>query len=323
MTRTDIFAEARQRYTVFDAWRMLHLPGEPKPACRSPFRNDNTPSFSIHHEGRAWTDHATGKGGDVIEFVRQAFGGSNYRAVRDWFGERLGIDLHDHYPVTPPPKGTTVQEPPKSIQWPSGPDDGDQALWIEFSRKKGFTFPAVWVMVKAGILRFVRVDGVQCFVVTDDDHRAAEIRRMDGLPFGASKAFRLRGVDKRWLPGAAMIRTAKQDTAVLVCEGATDLLAAFDLYTRYRKAGGQTTWCPVAILGASCKAIALECANLIRGRRVRMVPDADHAGDQMCDHWTEVFRRLGCTVDIVCLPRGTDLTDKFKSIEPQSLFSTQ
>ena len=77
----------------------------------------------------------------------------------------------------------------------------------------------------------------------------------------------------------------------------------------------------MAILGAGCKAIDPECANLIRGRHVRLVPDADDAGDRMATHWTEVFRNLGCPVDVVTLPRGTDLSDHLQTINPNELFS--
>ena len=151
---------------------------------------------------------------------------------------------------------------------------------------------------------------------------AAEIRRLDGRLFGEAKAYPLAGVDKSWLPGAHLFRGAPPDAAVMVTEGATDYLTAMDLYLRYRKChGGLNLWVPVALLGAGCKRLDAECAELVRGRYVRLVPDADPAGDRMRDHWTEVFRRLGCTVDTVSLPRGTDLTDNANDSSPSNLFS--
>ena len=77
---------------------------------------------------------------------------------------------------------------------------------------------------------------------------------------------------------------------------------------------------PVALLGASCKKLAPDCASLIRGRKVRIVPDADEAGEKMATHWAELFSKIGCEVDIVRLEPGEDLTDILSSINPRTLF---
>ncbi|MCX6875951.1 MAG: CHC2 zinc finger domain-containing protein [Verrucomicrobia bacterium] len=314
----DLFAEARERFTIADAWTMLQLPGEPKASCRSPFRDERTPSFSIHSDGRAWTDHGTDEGGDVVEFIRHAIGG-DHRDVRQWLADRIGVDTA----ASAHSKPAKTAEGARRIVWPAELVEGTQETWTAFAKLRWFTYASTHVMVSAGILRFCRLpDGIKCYVVTDHARRAAEIRRIDGKPFGDSKAYKLRGVDKSWLPGSAMLEAALPETSVLVVEGATDLLTALDLYVRFRRDhGGIHSWQPVALLGAGCKIISPECAALIRGRHVRMVPDADHAGDGMRDHWTQVFRHLGCTVDVVTLPRGTDLTDNHKMIQPTDLFS--
>jgi 5S rRNA maturation endonuclease (ribonuclease M5) len=316
----DIFAEAREKYTIADVWAAFGFAGEPKASCKSPFREDKRPSFSIYNDGKSWTDHTTGESGDVIEFARHALGGCDHKAVREWFRERLGIDHLDHFPVTRKP--AKVQETQKCIEWPGELAEGSEATWAGFAELRGLTYPAVWTLVQSGILRFTRIKGGKCYVITDDERRAAEIRRMDGQLFGESKAYPLRGCDKRWLPGASLLRMAAPDTAVLVVEGATDLLAAVDLYARYRRNhGGTQSWQPVTLLGASCRTLHPEAIELIRGRHVRIVPDADDAGDRMRDHWTDLLRRLGCTVDAVTLPRGTDLTDHLSTISPTDLFS--
>lgn len=296
---------------------MLNLPGEPCRSCRSPFRDEKTPSFSIHSEGKAWTDHGTGEGGDVVEFIRHAIGG-DHKAVREWLMERIGIDFHDAFPT---PKSAAKQHEAKSISWPCKFVEGTPATWQAFAKQRGFTFPAVHTMVKAGILRFGIVDGAKCFIVTDDKQRAAEIRRIDGQPFGESKAYPLRGVDKSWMPGVAMLEGEAKKTGVILTEGATDLLAAIDLYSRYRRDHcGDKSWMPCALLGAKCRNLHADAAKIIRGRYVRIIPDADDAGDQMAEHWQELLRKHGCTVDIVDLPRGTDLSDNMNSINPIELF---
>jgi DNA primase len=315
-TKCDIFAEAREKYTIPDLWQMLRLPGEPRATCKSPFRDERTPSFSIFDNGKAWKDHATGEGGDVVEFIKHALG-CDYSEVRAWLRERIGIDFHDYHPE--PRK--KVDTPPKSIKWTSELVTGTAETWKAFSKLRGYSYPGVHVMVQSGILRFTKVADYKCFVVTDETRRAAEIRRLDCGTFGTSKAYPLQGVDKSWLPGLALLKDAPKSHKLILVEGATDLLAALDLYTRYRKHhAGKNGWSPAAVLGASCRNLHPEAVSIIRGRYVRIIPDADAAGDQMADTWQELLRKHGCTVDVVDLPRGSDLSDNLNSIIPTELF---
>lgn len=311
----DLFAEAREKFTIADAWNLLGLEGEPKASCKSPFREDRSPSFSIHSGGKAWTDHATGEGGDVVEFIRTAIGG-DHKDAREWLIARIGITAPTHSTSRP-------SQAVKEIQWPAELVEGTAATWEAFAKLRGFTFPAVHAMVHAGILKFAKLpDGSKCFVITDQSQHAAEIRRMNGKAFGESKAFPLRGVDKSWLPGVQLLHEAPKTTAVLITEGATDMLAAIDLYSRYRRIyAGVASWQPIGLLGAGCRKLHPEAATLIRGRRVRLVPDADAAGDVMADHWTGLLRKIGCEVDVVTLPPKTDLSDHLSTLLPSDLFS--
>jgi len=315
----NIFAEAREKYTIEDLWLAFGYCGTPKGTVKSPFRDERQASFSIHSDGNAWKDHSTSESGDVIEFVRHALGKCDYNTVRDWLGERLGIERFD---APSSKKSTKAQQARKMILWPNGIRDGNTGAWDAFATSRGIAQSTAWVLVKSGIVRPCTLDGLDCYIVTDPSYRAAEIRRVDGKPFGQSKAFPLRGVDKSWLPGAELLRQAPQETGVIITEGATDLLAAVDLYARYRRNNGRTeSWQSVTLLGASCRTLHPEAIELIRGRYVRLVPDADDAGDRMREHWENLFRRLGCTVDTVTLPRGTDLTDHLSTISPIDLFS--
>jgi hypothetical protein len=313
-TPQDLFAEAREKFKIADAWQLLGLDGEPKPSCKSPFREDRHPSFSIHSDGAGWTDHATGEGGDVIEFIRHGIGG-DHKDVRSWLQARIGT-------APAPSRPAKAPQAPKAIQWPGELVEGTGETWQAFAKLRGIQPIAVQAMVRADILRFCKIDGVKCYVITDASHRAAEIRRMDGKPFGEPKAYPLRGVNKSWMPGTELLRHAQKTTGVLITEGATDLLAAIDLYSRYRREfGGKHSWQPVALLGAGCKNLHAEAAELMRGRHVRLVPDADTAGDVMADHWTGLLRKIGCTVDVVNLPKGTDLTDHLPTLPPTDLFA--
>jgi len=310
---SDVFGEAKSRYTILDLWPALNLPGEPKPSCRSPFREERTASFSIYEGGRKWKDHGTGEGGDVIAFIQAATRWS-HSEIRDWLLERLGIDHHD------PP--TAPQKPPetrKEIQWPGELVTGSESTWEAFAKRRGLSYAGVWTMVEAGILRFCKAGGRKCYIVTDDERRAAEIRRIDGGTFrNGRKAFPLSGVDKSWLLGADLIAG---DEDILVIEGATDLLTAFDRYVRYRKDGGSRRWCPVGILGASVKDIDPGLLQRMRGRHGRIAADGDPPGDRMAEHWTKVLTKVGLSVDVIEMPRGRDLSDVAAEIQPEVLFA--
>src|SRR5262249_24307165 len=65
---------AKERLRIPDLWRLLGLPGEPKACCRSPFRKEKRPSFSIFDEGRAAFDHGTGEAFDGPKFFAKARG---------------------------------------------------------------------------------------------------------------------------------------------------------------------------------------------------------------------------------------------------------
>ena len=207
----DVFVLAKESLPVSTLWRALGLNGEPKSNCCSPFRNDRTPSFSIFDGGRKWKDHATGEGGDVIEFVSAApwdWSPRSSQMVRRevgaraarWKGRsRAGEALVEIIP------------PRKWIDYPAELVEGTPATWDGFARKMKLPFPAVWMAVQAGLLRFTKPNGVRCYCVTDLEGRSAEIRRIDGGLFpNGLKATPLRGVDKTWPVGIELLRGSRR-----------------------------------------------------------------------------------------------------------------
>jgi hypothetical protein len=77
--------EINDRLTIPMLSRELFPDWEPAKSCRSPFRPDHSPSFSVYNDGKLFMDFATGDKGDVIDFYALAKGvrpaGSNKRAV--------------------------------------------------------------------------------------------------------------------------------------------------------------------------------------------------------------------------------------------------
>ena len=81
------FDYLKEVYLIHDAWEDLGLPGEPSESCRSPFRDDLNPSFSVFDAGRKWKDYGTDESGDVFDFVQKATGFEDYNALL-WIKEQ-------------------------------------------------------------------------------------------------------------------------------------------------------------------------------------------------------------------------------------------
>ena len=78
------------------------------------------------------------------------------------------------------------------------------------------------------------------------------------------------------------------------------------------------------MLGAGIKTLNPECAALLKGRTVRLVPDVGEQGEKMARTWTDILVKLGCTVDIMempeGMPNGTDLCNIAAELDPEDLF---
>lgn len=291
---------------------------------RSPLRDERTPSFSVFDDGHGWKDHGLGIGGDGVAFVMAALK-CDHAGARDWWMERYGIDVLDGVKNSIHPRKTsTVVEVAtivvKRIEWPELLAHGNASTRRKFAEIRGLSHATVNVLMHSRMLGFLTVDGHECFAVLDPENRSAEIRRIDRGNFGKSKAYPLKGVDKSWPLGLHYAKGSPKDCGILLCEGATDFLTAMDLYTIHRKAGGKP-WVPCALLGASCKTLHPEAERIMRGRTVQLVPDGDEAGDKMADHWRELLLGIGCTVTVVKLPRGRDLSDERANIQPGDLYA--
>lgn len=313
MTR-DILKQAKESITIPQAWKMLGLKGEPKSSCCSPWRDEKTPSFSIYENDTKWKDHGEQIGGDVVGFVRRSLG-CDFQGVMDWLASRIA-----NAPTVP----TMTTKKPKRIQFPTTPTEGEERHWQALANSRQLDPLTVRFLASFGMVKFLHHNGMNCYVVTDATGRNAEIRRINKQAFPTGKkAYPLAGVDKSWLIGADILRDTPQADVLLV-EGATDFLTAWDLNVRYRKQAGspRAKWLPVALLGAGCKALSPDCAKLLAGRHVRIVPDGDKAGAEMLDHWSRQLAALGCTIDTAQMPEGKDLTDLKPLLEnePQTLF---
>lgn len=288
-------AALKDRLLIPEVWQLLGLPGTATPRCRSPFRPDKTPSFSIYDGGRRWKDFATGAYGDVIDFIAAARQ-TDVREATRLFLELAGV------PKTPPPAAPRAA--PQQPCLPVPRDTGTAEMRQQVADTRHLSPDAVSLALGLHTLTFGSVRGHSCWILTDEEGRIAEARRMDGQPFpaeggalGERKAHTLPGSRKSWPVGVAALRRIPNVRAILLVEGGPDYLAALHFAAEF----GQWNVMPVAMLGRGTTTLDPEAVELMRGRRVRIYAhrDADGGGLASARSWaSQLASQGGCEVDI-------------------------
>jgi hypothetical protein len=115
--------DARQKLPLDALMAYLGHHEAAKPRARSPFRDDKTPSFGIYRaeDGRLrWKDHATGDGGDEVDYLVQFYGCSPADAAKK-FLELAGGDYKPEQPRGAKYKikkaGEPAQQKPPVFSW--------------------------------------------------------------------------------------------------------------------------------------------------------------------------------------------------------------
>ena len=301
---------AKARVGIAAAWVALGLPGEPRRSCRSPFREDRHPSFSISADDRLWHDHANGEGGDVVAFIIAATGCTPAAAIAR-VKELAGGTI-----ATPPP---LRRMPAKAKESPS-PAKPLPALDVPtFSEVRTLAALRGWPMLAAleiaaarGLLRFATLwdagKTVRAWILTDDARHTAQARRLDGQAWQrtGAKSDTLRADSEHPIGLAAL----GNRPVVALCEGEPDTLAA--LHFSFL-AGLHESVAPICLTGAA-KRIPPAVAEKLRGRQVRIFRQSDTAGHSATLQWAEGLEAAGvevCAVNLDGLTRsdGTPAKD--------------
>ncbi len=90
-TPRNRIAEAMSQFTISVLWRRFNLPGEPTLSCRSPFREDRSPCFSVSEDGLRFIDFATGERGDALDFLAKIKRISNPEALLELLKMAEGV----------------------------------------------------------------------------------------------------------------------------------------------------------------------------------------------------------------------------------------
>ena len=314
-TQNHDLPELKERLRIPEVWQRLGLAGQPAQSCRSPFRRDRNPSFAVSKDGRRWKDYGTDQSGDVIDFIalaRQITKGEALRLFRELAGVPQPAPGHapqagSRRSRTFKAQATALLPPPPKDEHPDGIrvplQSGREEDRLLVAKTRHLTVEAVSLGLALRTLTFAIVQGYRCWLLTDAEGRAAEARRVDGLPFpacgplGRRKAHTIRGSRKSWPLGVAVLRRLPEFRTLLLVEGGPDYLAALHFAHELER------WdvLPVAMLGRGTGArIDAEALELMRGRRVRIYPhaDADGGGVKSAHIWATQLHQAGCVVDI-------------------------
>jgi hypothetical protein len=282
-------AEAKQRIRIPDLWRHFGFDGEPKTSCKSPFRKDRRPSFSVNAAGDLWNDFATAECGDTVAFFQRATGLSQKEACRK-FIELAGGRLTQ----TPPAAQTPQAEPPRIK--PTFPDvsKGTPAELLRLSSLRNVSADALALAQVRGLLWFATLKGFPAWIVTDSARLNAQARRLDGKLWehldGHPKAWTLFGSWAAWPVG---IKEAQPFPAIALVEGTPDLLAACHFILCESR---ELDCAPVAIFGATQR-IHADALPLFAGKRIRIFGHADNDGREGVERWARQLEAVGAVVD--------------------------
>ena len=299
----DNLDAAKARVTISVAWRALGILGDPRRVCSSPFREDRNPSFSITDD-RLWHDFTTGEGGDVVDFIQRATNCTKAEAIRRVL--ELDGGGFANSPATMAQGPTKGTKPRFAYDGLAGLDLQPPTLReiIDLADLRRWPFSAgLQLAANRGLLRMADVkhrgETHRAWLLTDDARKSAQARRLDGAQWvGDGHAFKSKSLrtDAEHPPGLADVLTADRPT-VLLCEGEADTLAALtfawlaDLTDRVGV---------VALTGAS-KSIPRAMLETLRGRKVRILRQADPAGCRCALVWAESLHGAGVTVDLTNL----------------------
>jgi len=284
----------KERVRIPEVWQRLGLPGTPGKSCRSPFRAEKSPSFSVYDEGRKWKDFSTNEGGDVIDFVAHACNVHAQEATRRFLaiaGEPVSIA---------PMKAESSRAGALALPVLHRGDDREI---MALAQARCLRPDAITLGRSLNTLTFADVCGFPCWLLTDTARMIAEARRLDGKvfpavgPLGERKAHTIKGSAKAWPAGVAVLATLPSFRAVMIVEGGPDYLAAL----HFACAAEKWDVLPVAMLGRSAgMRINVDALALLRGRRVRIYPhaDADAGGVTSARVWAEQLHAHGCDVDL-------------------------
>jgi hypothetical protein len=152
-----------------------------------------------------------------------------------------------------------------------------------------------------GFVRGAEIEGQRCFIIHEGTF--AQARRLDGQPFTRSDGTKIKAKNLPGSTGAFIGQRSLGDTQnVLLVEGAIGFLEALAALALVNM---KKSWSILAAASSSSR-FARDPALLARlkGRSVRIIPDADEAGMDAAASWLADLESAGARADAMALPDG-------------------
>lgn len=272
-------AEANPLPDIIGAVAKLEAAGDEWKCC-CPFHNDRSPSLSIYSGGKRWYCFGCGKGGDVIDFVRELHQ-IEFRAAAAMLAEG-DMPAVAVTPITNAPERTKEEriEEARAIWRAASPATG--TLAETYLRFRGLDL-AVPETIRFAKLRYGNHGPEHpCLVavITGPDNRLCGIQRTYLAADGRGKAsVRKPKLSLGRISGGA-IRLAPAACDLIVCEGLEDGLTL-------QQEMGRAVW------------VAAGAGNMHKMRfpslvsRVTIGADADEAGRSGADTAIDAYRARG------------------------------
>jgi hypothetical protein len=308
MIDRDTIARAKAVLPLPALWQKLGWPGEPKKACRVPFRADDTrESGSVFQKGTGeWCFHdfKSGESFDEIRLLAEIEGINQGEALKTFLAlagliapdtSRPSL-LRQSPPVNRSPSPARETKPErKPYIAPLREPTLEECEMIAASR--GVICDAVLNAATDGLLFIGQRLDCASWVLTDSERWNAQYRRMEAAPYVLpdGREVKTLGVKNGWaawplgLPALAI----ESRSEVLLVEGPPDALAAYQIAL---EAGRIANAAVVCMTGAGLR-IPAECLPAFKAKRVRIYCDADSSGRAAAVRWEGQLREAGAVVD--------------------------
>jgi hypothetical protein len=274
--RALTIGEAKARLRIPELWQRFDLPGQPKRSCKSPFREDRRASFSVSQDGFLFNDFATGESGDAVDFLQLLTGLSRPAAYRKFIDLAAG----EMAMTKSLPRSTEVSRRRERPKFPEF-EKGGAVDFKHLAGLRNLGIESLQLASERGLLWFAELRGFDAWIVSDSERVNAQARRMDGgiwEHLDGAKGWTLRGSWASWPIGA---KEAQPFKSLALCEGGPDLCAACHFIWCEKR---ERDVAPVALLGASQR-IHEDALPLLAGKRIRIFPHLDNAGQQAAERW--------------------------------------
>jgi hypothetical protein len=166
--------------TIFDLWRYFAFSGNPKERpCRSPFRPDINPSFSVREDGIVYFDFAEQHGGNVVDFAQRAMALESKQEALQWLKKFSTRDLSS-FPIAQQREITRLPKILRPVTLPPLRPGAEYELQ-DLAQLRFLGLPGLRLATARKLLSFTELENQIAWVVADQTCFNAQARTLTGV----------------------------------------------------------------------------------------------------------------------------------------------